>query len=380
MKFWSKRIKNVGTVAKELGEDKDKVKALKDGNLEIGGKTMERVLSTLEEDKIKGAIRKNDIWKWIQESDFKKLREDFGYSAQTAVARLIPCDPSIICNLENHKERFKEVSPKLIAIYEFYNNDFNKNIKKKDYNIKPLKNEVKDVVVKSNKNKNKDKETKAIWEWYKKTDIRALRMSLGYRSLYDIVKFIKVSQSCLSDLELKHFKKVNKTIRNAYYFYKNGEEATGVDLDNIFNWYKSVEDFPTYRREFGYSLNKFMSALNLSYDQTRTFERHAYKSATPVVERIYNFYHNESNRRPKIVWEPNENNTYVDNKKEEKVEEVTNTDFKSRLERNIIEERYENAKVEEIGISAETIIKALEDKVKALERQVYLYEKLISKL
>ena len=72
MAFWNKRIKSVGKTALDLGEEKEKVKALKEGDLEIGGKTMDRVLKTLEEDKIQGLIKKNEIWKWIQETDFRK--------------------------------------------------------------------------------------------------------------------------------------------------------------------------------------------------------------------------------------------------------------------------------------------------------------------
>lgn len=390
MAFWNKRIKDVGKTALELGEDKTKVKALKDGDLEIEGNTMDRVLKNLEEDKIKRLIKESDIWKWVQETDFRKLREKFGYETQREVAKLIPCDTSIICNLENHKEKFKKVSPKLIEIYNFYSNDFNKNIKVipggKDYDIKvlnkgdntghvellPKKDKVKEL-------KGKEKEENTIWKWYKKTDIRALRLSLGY-NLYDLVKKIGVSQSCISDLELKHFKRVNKTIKNAYYFYNNIEnkiEEPSISDDEIFEWYKSIEDFPTYRREFGYALNKFMGVLNLSYDQARTFERHNYKSVTPIVQKIYDFYHNEDNRLEPIEWTPNKNNTYVENKKEEPVEYIKE-EIKSRFEKNILEGRYEDKPTEDVDKDA--IIDKLTQEVESLRRQLYLYEKLISKL
>ena len=431
MAFWNKRIKSVGKTALDLGEEKEKVKALKEGDLEIGGKTMDRVLKTLEEDKIQGLIKKNEIWKWIQETDFRKLRESFGYSSQREVAKLIPCDTSIICNLENHKEKFKMVSPKLMAIYDFYNNDFNKKIKRGSIKVysKDLSNKsgfltkedkeavldtlmeyektgditllqgnrdynVKDVSKKTKKEIEKEK--KAIFKWYKKTNIRELRKSKGYDNLYDLVKPIGVSQSCLSDLELKHFKRVNKTMTNAYYFF-NGkqeelEEVKNVDLDAIYEWYKGIKDLHQFRRDFGYSLNTFMSTLNLSYDQARTFERHDYKSATPIVKKIYDFYHDESNRKKPIVWEPNDNNTYVANKKEEptkEVKEFINSEVKSRFEKNIIEGRYEDPIEETEVLIEETkqtlannekdkLIESLTKENGALKRQIATYEKLIS--
>jgi hypothetical protein len=396
--FWNKRIKDVGKTALELGEDKTKVKALKDGDLEIEGNTMDRVLKNLEEDKIKRLIKESDIWKWVQETDFRKLREKFGYDTQRDVAKLIPCDTSIICNLENHKEKFKKVSPKLIEIYNFYNNDFNRKIKKGsvkmykvdpniksgkvldladvDYKVEVLDNTEK--VVK--KEKQKSKEEKQIWKWYKKTDIRELRKSKGYDNLYTLAGLVGVSQSCLSDLELKHFKRVNKTITNAYKFFNSLEEPeipTDDNSEDVYSWYMSIKDFGEYRREFGYALNKFMGALNLSYDQARTFERHNYKSVTPIVQKIYDFYHNEDNRLEPIEWTPNKNNTYVENKKVEPVEYIKE-EIKSRFEKNILEGRYEDKPTEDVDKDA--IIDKLTQEVESLKRQIYLYEKLISKL
>ena len=297
MNFWSKRIKNNKNIADALEVDEDKIKALKDNRLEIKGETLNKTLKVIEAEKINKAIKENEIWKWVQDTNFKEKREEFGYKTQKEVAKKVKCDSSIICNLENHKEQFKRVSPKLIDVYNFYTNDFNKKYKK---------------TYKSDKTREPiNKDNRHIWKWYKNTDIRALRLSLGYKTLYDLVDKIGVSQSCLSDLELKRCKTINKTMINAYNFYNNNQVAVEEAKDDIYVWYKSIEDLKEYRRNFGYSLNKFMSALSLSYDQARAFERHEYKSATPVVMRIYNFYHNEKNRLSKIDWEPNENNVFV---------------------------------------------------------------------
>lgn len=341
MNFWSKRIKNNKSIADALEVDEDKIEALKDDRLEIKGETLNKTLKVIEALKINNAIKENEIWKWVQETDFKKKREEFGYKTQKEVARKIKCDSSIICNLEKHKEQFKRVSPKLIDIYNFYTNDFNKKYKK---------------IYKSDRTREQiTKDNRYIWNWYKKTDIRALRLSMNLTG-YDVAKKIGVAQSCVSDLELKRCKTINKTMINAYNFYNNNETAVEEAKDDIYEWYKSIEDLKEYRRNFGYSLNKFMSVLSLSYDQARTFERHEYKSATPVVIRIYNFYHNEKNRLPKIDWEPSENNAFV-------VKQDYEASMKSMLDANDSDE-----------------IAELKAKIQYLEKINEKYEALIDKL
>lgn len=358
MNFWSKRIKNNKSIADALNEDEDKIKALKEDNLEITGQTLDRTLKAIEDEKINKAIRDNEIWRWVQDTDFKAKREEFGYKSQTEVAKLIGCDVSIICRLETTKERFKKVSPKLIDIYNFYTNDFNKKIKNKEA-VKLYKTDM------TRENVNKD--NKHIWKWYRKTDIRALRKSMNL-TIYELADKIKVSESCVSDLELKRCKRVNRTMISAYNFYV--ENVTAVEdetlEDKIYNWYKSIEDLREYRRNFGYSLNKFMSALNLSYDQARTFERHEYKKATPIVIRIYNFYQDEKNRLPKIEWEPTENNAFVEKQDEQ-------------LSTNEVADAFEVTKNDEI-LLLENRIKHQELKIQELELQLRRYEKLIDRL
>lgn len=74
MSFWSKRIKNNKEIAKALNVSEDKIKALKNNELTIGGNTMDKTLKAIEEERINKAIRENDIWKYIQETDFRKKK------------------------------------------------------------------------------------------------------------------------------------------------------------------------------------------------------------------------------------------------------------------------------------------------------------------
>ena len=361
MNFWSKRIKNNKSIADALEVNEKKIKALKEDKLEIKGGTLDKTLKAIEDEKINKAIRDNEIWRWVQDTDFKAKRKEFGYKSQVEVARLIGCDVSIICRLETQKERFKKVSPKLIDIYNFYTNDFNKKVKEEKV-VKSAK-----IYTTNMTRENANKDNKSIWKWYKNTDIRALRKSKNL-TCNDLAKKINISASCISDLELKKCKRLNKTMIKVYnYLNNNVEEVKDETLeDKIYTWYKSIEDLREYRRNFGYSLNKFMSALNLSYDQARTFERHEYKKATPIVIKIYEFYQDENNRLPKIEWEPNENNTFVEKRDEQ-------------LSTNEVADAFEVTKNDEI-LLLENRIKHQELKIQELELQLRRYEKLIDRL
>jgi len=362
MKFWNKRIKDEKVIAKALNEDVEKVKALKEGKLEIKGETLERTLKAIENEKINKAIKKAEIWKWFLETDFREKRKEFGYKTQREVAKIIGCDVSTICRLETNKEDFKQVSPRLIQVYEFYTNDFNK---KTDV-VPEAKNQPKvDAVKKYNTDKLRVKVTKEnrhIWKWYKSTNIKQLRKDLGYKTGKEVADLIGVSQSCYSDLELKNFKAITRTMINAYNFYVCGEKEFSQDnTDAIYEWYKSIDDMKQYRRDFGYSLNKFMSELNLSYDQVRDFENKQYKSATKVVIRAYNFYHNEKNRLPKI--DINNQNNFA-KKEETKVADAVEETNQIEVSKEMYERK----------------IKHLIDVINNQNDTIERYEKIIDKL
>lgn len=354
MSFWSKRIKNKKELADALNVDESKIDALVNNELEIGGNTMNKVLETIEEERINKAIRDNDIWKWIQETDFRQKRLEFGYKTIKEVASNIGVSDSTISRLEVDKSVYPKLTPTLKKVYEFYQNDFNKNTT--------------NITTKQNIDRSKkiNKENKDIWKWYNNNDIRLLRQQKGFRTAYDFAKTLGVCSSCISDLERKSMKRVNQTMLKAYNFLNNMQMPIEENKDSIYEWYKSIEDLREYRRKFGYSLNKFMSELNLSYDQARTFERHEYKSATAVVKRVYNFYHDESKRLPAIEWEPTENNAFVIHQDE-------------LLPIEPIVDACENTKNDEISI-LEARIKQLESKNEQLEKQLARYEKLIDRI
>lgn len=105
MGFWNKRIniKNRKDIAKDINVEEEKLKELEQGKREIGGKTMDKVLESIEENRIKSAIRKADILRWYETTNLKKLRKSFGYATQKDLAKILGYDNSVICNLETKR-------------------------------------------------------------------------------------------------------------------------------------------------------------------------------------------------------------------------------------------------------------------------------------
>ena len=125
-RFWKKRIKNAKQLAKDLEVEEKKIIELKEGNREIGGRTMDNVLEKLEKNKVENKIKDFEIYKWYMETDIEKLRKSFGYNTQKDMAEVIGMDNSTVCNIE--KKKLTRVTNRLREIYWFYQNDFNKNI------------------------------------------------------------------------------------------------------------------------------------------------------------------------------------------------------------------------------------------------------------
>ena len=51
-KFWKRRIKDTKSIANKMGVEEEKIKELVNGEREIEGKTLDKVLKAVEEEKI----------------------------------------------------------------------------------------------------------------------------------------------------------------------------------------------------------------------------------------------------------------------------------------------------------------------------------------
>lgn len=133
MGFWNKRIKDTRKLAKDIGIDENKIKELKQGKREIGGNTMEKVLTSIEktkESKLQKKIRQEEILDWYNKTDLAELRQKFGFKKQKQLAKQIGISPSTLCQLELKTKT--SYSKSMEMLYDFYKDDFNRNIKEED--------------------------------------------------------------------------------------------------------------------------------------------------------------------------------------------------------------------------------------------------------
>lgn len=425
MGLFKRKIKNTFDIARDIGVDEKKVKELVNGEREIRGETMDKVLQSINKSKVERDLEKFNIFQWYQETDLKKLREDFGYTKQSHLAKALNVDNGEFNRFENKK--FNKINNMIIKMYDFYHNDFNKNVKKENIitgNLKKVGRPKKDITSNSKKVCEINKEE--ILEWYLNTDLVKLR---GDKPQKVAAKESGIVQGSFSDLELHKITGCSKNVIKLYnYYHKNDEnvdekshnsenenfgkkfiivEKDKVSDDEVWEWYNGIENLRKYSQDFGWSKNKLMSELNLSYDQIRDFENHHYKSATPIVRKLYDFYHNEENRREPIQWvspvekkKQKEKNTYtITNNENITFGSYGNpsniTQIKAPLtgDNGIIGEQIiipychvlEDKPVEDNSLERENeelskIIEEQKVKIASLERQVMLYEKLIEKL
>lgn len=449
MGLFKRKIKNAFDIARDIGVDEKKVKELVNGEREIRGETMDKVLKSINKSKVERDLEKLNIFEWYKETDLKKLREDFGYKKQSHLARAIGVDNGEFNRFEN--KRFDKINNMIIRMYDFYHNDFNRNVEKsnpveiitssKDETLDKLKayeeSKKNDITVNSKKVGNSQKaitgkpkkvakkEKEKILNWYLNTDLVKLR---GDKPQKLVAKESGIVQGSLSDLELHKITGCSKNVVKLYnYYHKNDENEKSYNSENenfgkkfiviqkdevsddeVWKWYNEVEDLRAYGREFGYSKNDVMAELNLSYDQIRDFEGHHYKSATPIVRKLYNFYHNEENRREPIIWV-----SPVEKKKQKMADTytITNTNngnitfgsyenpsnvtqIKAPLTGDngaigeqiiipychVLDEPTKDNSLEKENEELNKIIEEQKVKIASLERQVMLYEKLIEKL
>ena len=341
MGIFKRKIKNTFDIARETGIDEEKIKELKNGERHIEGKTMEKVLDAINRSKVDRTIEKAEIFEWYEKTDLKKLREKFGYKAQLHLAKALNMDCGSLNRIENKK--FNKINNSIIRLYDFYNNDFNKKIDKPE--------------------KVKENDKQVILDWYYNNDLKKLR---GKYTQKKLAKKVGIPQSSLWEIENHKHKKASLSLIKLYNYYNNDNLCKNevesktycYDENKVYNWYLSIDDLKDYRRKFGYSLNKMMAVLNLSYDQIRDFESHKYKSATPVVYKFYEFYNNEENRLPEIKLEDYNNPKFVN------FNGVINSAFKVIDEQDELKQQLEEK----------------DKRIAELERQIMLYEKLIERL
>lgn len=251
MSIFKRKIKNTFDVAREVGVDESKIKELKEGDRHITGETMDKVLQAVNKSQVERDIEKLNILEWYINTDLKALRKEFGYKNALALAEVLKIENSDISRAENKK--YGRVNKTIIKLYDFYHNDFNRNIKEEEQ----IESNEKSSIVKDKEEKKK------IYQWYLGANMKELR---GNLSQHEISKKIGMGQSSWCQLERHLVTKYCENMGKIYNYFHgsepqnllNSEELkTGeIDIvaesknmnnseDSIFNGVVETENFTT---------------------------------------------------------------------------------------------------------------------------------------
>lgn len=132
MNFYEKKNKKSAFSIKELASllnvSESKIKELEKGERNISGDTLEEYLKFANMSANEKKIKRLELLNWFKNIDLKKLREEFGFENQRALATKTGIAQSIISCIESGKND----EPTFLTLYKlnkFLTNDFNKEVK-----------------------------------------------------------------------------------------------------------------------------------------------------------------------------------------------------------------------------------------------------------
>lgn len=252
MSIFKRKIKNTFDVARDMGVDEEKIKELKEGERQVEGLTMDKVLQSVNKSQVERDIEKLNIFEWYKNTDLKALRKEFGYKNATTLAEVLKVEKSAISRAENKK--YNKINKTIIKLYDFYHNDFNKNIKEGEQ----MESNEKSSIVKDKEEKKK------IYQWYLDTDIEKLRGNLSQKAISNL---IGMAQSNWCKLERHLVTRYCENMGKIYNYFHGAESQNSLNSeelkagekdivaesknmnnseDSIFNEVVETENFTTY--------------------------------------------------------------------------------------------------------------------------------------
>lgn len=218
MSIFKRKIKNTFDVARDMGVDEEKIKELKEGERQVEGATMDKVLQSVNKSQVERDIEKLNIFEWYNNTDLKALRKEFGYKNATTLAEVLKVEKSAISRAENKK--YNKINKTIIKLYDFYHNDFNKNIKEGEQ----MESNEKSSIVKDKEEKKK------MYQWYLDVDMKKLR---GNLSQQEISKKIGMGQSCWCQLERHLTTRYCENIRKIYNYFHESESQNSLNSEEL---------------------------------------------------------------------------------------------------------------------------------------------------
>lgn len=218
MSIFKRKIKNTFDVARDIGVDEEKIKELKEGERQVEGATMDKVLQSVNKSQVERDIEKLNIFEWYNNTDLKALRKEFGYKNATTLAEVLKVEKSAISRAENKK--YNKINKTIIKLYDFYHNDFNKNIKEEEQ----IENNEKYSIVKDKEEKKK------IYQWYLDTDIEKLRGNLSQKAISNL---IGMAQSNWCKLERHLVTRYCENMGKIYNYFHGTESQNSLNNEEL---------------------------------------------------------------------------------------------------------------------------------------------------
>lgn len=218
MSIFKRKIKNTFDVARDMGVDEEKIKELKEGERQVEGVTMDKVLQSVNKSQVERDIEKLNIFEWYKNTDLKALRKEFGYKNAVAVAEVLKIENSSICRAENKK--YDKINKTIIKLYDFYHNDFNRNIKEGEQ----IESNEKSSIVKDKEEKEK------IYQWYLGIDMKELRDNLSQQ---EISKKIGMGQSSWCQLERHLVTRYCENMGKIYNYFLEAEPQNSLNSEEL---------------------------------------------------------------------------------------------------------------------------------------------------
>ena len=158
-RYFDKSNKTIYDVSKETNIPEKKVQEIIDGDREITGENVDKVMSSLQNDnKVEKDINIINALEFFKENNPKELRDKFNYSTQKDFARVVGLSSAVISQFEsgNYGPTRNEKgvgNNTLLKLYDFYRNELNINISRKNETNKKKANNAKiHNIVSVNKN------------------------------------------------------------------------------------------------------------------------------------------------------------------------------------------------------------------------------------
>lgn len=246
----------------------------------------------------------------------------------------------------------------------------------------------------------RDIEKLNIFEWYKNTDLKELRMEFGYKRAKHLADELNIPISSMNRFENKKFDKANKLIIRLFDFYHNDfnkklEEKTEPivkeekqeeninEKNNILDWYYET-DFATLRGN--YTQQKIAKIIGIPQSSWCEIENHKILSCSKNMIKVYNHYHqvapqslynsedikSDENINPEVIA-----NAIVDNNESSIFDGLTANENSRICNSN---DEKDMASLYGHIEKLENRIQEQDKEISKLKRQVYYYEKLIDRL